>query len=74
MGNHIERIYKDIQPQISTPSIKKPLILYLASQRSSSIELTITSVPYVREKIKPIPFCVPKISSRMIEASQTMTT
>ena len=59
-------IYKHSQSQLSTLSIKGPVILSLASQTSFSIELTITSVPYVRDKNVPVPFCVPKIPSRII--------
>ena len=66
MGKDIGKIYKHSQSQISNPSIKALVILYLASQTSSSIELTIAFVPYVRDKNKPIPFFVPKIPSRMI--------
>ena len=47
MGKDIGHIYKHSQSQISTPSIKAPFISYSASQTSSSIELTITSVSSV---------------------------
>ena len=74
MGKDIGRIYKYSQSQISKTSIKAPIILYLASQISSSIELTKTCVPSVIDKNKPILFCVPKIPSIIIQASQIMTT
>ena len=60
MGKDIGKIYKHSQSQISTPSTKAPIILYLAYQTSSSIELTITSVLSVIDKNKPIPFCASK--------------
>ena len=66
MGKNIGRIYKHGQSQISNMSTKTPVLLSLPPQTSSSIELTTTSVPSVRDKNKPILFCVPKISSRMI--------
>ena len=50
MGKDIGQFYKHSQSQLSTPLIKAPVILSLASQTPSSIELTITSVPFVREK------------------------
>ena len=50
MGKDIGKFYKHSQYQISTPSIKAPVISYLASQTSSSIVLTINSVPSVRDK------------------------
>ena len=50
MGKDIGRIYKHGQSQFSTLSIKAHVISFLASQTSSSIELTITSVPYVMDK------------------------
>ena len=66
MGKDIGRIYKHGKSQHSTMSIKELIISYSASQILSSIGLTITSVSSVIEKIKPIPFCIPKIPSRMI--------
>ena len=50
MGKDIQKIYKHSQSQLSNPSIKAPVLSYLASQTSSSIELTITSVPSVTDK------------------------
>ena len=50
MGKDIGRIYKRIQSLFSTPSIKTHVLSYLASQTSSATELTITSVPSVRDK------------------------
>ena len=44
MGKDIGRIYKHNQSQLSTPSIKAPVISSSASQTSSYIELSITSV------------------------------
>ena len=66
MGKYIGRIYKHIQSQLLTQSIKAPNISSLACQTSSFIESTITSVLSVIYKNKPIMFCVPKIPSRMI--------
>ena len=66
MGKDIVQIYKYNQYQHSTTSIKTPVISFSDSQTSSSIELTITSVPYGIDKNKPILFYVPKILSRMI--------
>ena len=66
MGKDIEQIYKHSQSQLSTPSIKTPVISYSNSQTSSSIELTITSVSSVIDKNKQILFCVPKIPSKII--------
>ena len=37
MGKDIGRIYKHIQSQISTLSVKEPVFLYSDSQKSSSI-------------------------------------
>ena len=42
-------MYKHGQSQISTLSFKAPVCSYLASQKSSSIKLTTTSVPSERE-------------------------
>ena len=50
MGKEIERIYKHSQSQPSNPPIKAPVISTFASQTSSSIELTITSVPSIVDK------------------------
>ena len=47
MGKYIGKFYKLSQSQLSNPSIKAPVISSLTSQTSSSIELTITYVPYV---------------------------
>ena len=50
MGKDIGWIYKHGQSQISNSSFKSPDCSYLASQTSSSIELTTIYVPYVRDK------------------------
>ena len=50
VGKEIGRIHKHGQYQLSTLSIKSPVLLSLAAQKSSYIELTITSVPSVRDK------------------------
>ena len=50
MGKEIGRIYKHSQFQISTSSLKAPVSSSLEPQKSSSIELTTTSVPYATEK------------------------
>ena len=60
MGKEIGKICKHSQDQLSTPSMKAPVILSLTPYKSSFIELTITSVPFVRDKNKPSPFCAPK--------------
>ena len=50
MGKDIGKIYKHGKHQLSNPSIKAPVLLSLASKTPSSIELTMTSVPSVRDK------------------------
>ena len=50
MGKDIGSIYKHIQYQLSTTSIKEPIISSSASKTSASIELTTTSVPCVIDK------------------------
>ena len=50
MGKDIGIIYKYSQYQLSTLSIKAPVLSYSASQKSSYIELTITSIPCVIDK------------------------
>ena len=50
MGKDIGKFYEHSQSQISTLPIKASFISSLASQTLSSIELTITSVPSVRDK------------------------
>ena len=50
MGKDIERIYKHSQSQLSTPSFKALVLLYLASQTSFFILFTTTSVPSVRDR------------------------
>ena len=50
MGKDKGIIYKHSQYQLSTLPIKAPVILSLASQTSSSVESTITSVPSIRDK------------------------
>ena len=47
MGKDIGWIHKHGQSQLSTPSIKAPVLYYSASQTSSSIESIITYVPSV---------------------------
>ena len=49
MGKYIGRIYKNGKSQLTTPSIKTPVILYLDSQTCSYIELTRTSAPFGRD-------------------------
>ena len=56
MGKDIGQTYKHSQSQLSTLSIKAPVLSYSVSQTSSSIELTITSVPSVIDK-KTNQFC-----------------
>ena len=74
MGKDIGKFYKYGQSQLSTLSLKAPVSSSSASQKSSAIESITTSVPSVREKTKTILFCVPKIPSRMMLASQITTT
>ena len=50
MGKDIGRIYKYFQSQLSTFSLKAPVSLSSYPQTSSDIELTTTSLPYVRYK------------------------
>ena len=50
MGKDILRIYKHSQSQLSTTSIKAPVLSYSDDQTSSYIELTITSVSSVIDK------------------------
>ena len=50
MGKDIGLIYKHSQSQISALPIKATIILYSASQISSYIELTVTSVSSVIDK------------------------
>ena len=50
MGKDIGKIYKHGQYQLSNVSFKAPVRAYSASQTSSSIKLTTTSVPSVRDK------------------------
>ena len=52
MGKEIGKMYKHSQYQLSTPSTKAPVLSSLASQSSSSIELTTTYVPYIIDKKK----------------------
>ena len=74
MSKYIGQIYKYSQSQLSTLSLKAPVSSSSDPQISSAIELTIKSIPSVRDKIKTTMFCIPKIPSRMIQASQIMTT
>ena len=73
MVKYIGRIYKHSQYQLSTLSLKAPVSSSSYPQTSSAIELTTTSIPSVIDKIKTILCCIPKIPSRMIQPSQTMT-
>ena len=66
MSKDTGKVYKHSQYQLSTPSTNSYVHLYLASKLSSYIELTITSVTSVRDKNKPIPFCVSEILPRII--------
>ena len=50
MGKDIDGIYKHSQSQLSTPSIKKPVFPYSASQTSSSINSTRTCVSSIIDK------------------------
>ena len=50
MGKDIGRIYKHSQSQLSTLPLKAPVILSSDFQKSSYIELTTKSVPYVKDK------------------------
>ena len=50
MGKDIGRIYKHIQSQLSTSSLKAPVISSSEPQTFSSIELTKTSVPSATDK------------------------
>ena len=50
MGKDIGQIYKHSQSQLSIFSCKAPVCSSLASQTSSSIKSTTTSVPSVRDK------------------------
>ena len=50
MGKDMGNFYKHSQSQLSTPSIKAPVLLSLASQTSSSIQLKRTSVPSFIDK------------------------
>ena len=50
MSKYIGKFYKHSQSQLSTPSIKEPVILSSNTQTSSAIELTTTSIPSVRDK------------------------
>ena len=47
MGKDIGQIYKYSQSQLSTLSLKVPVISYSDPQTPSAIELTTTSVPSV---------------------------
>ena len=50
MGKDIGQIYKHSQSQLLTPSLKAPVSSSSASQTSSNIESTTTSIPSVRDK------------------------
>ena len=74
MGKDIGQIYKYSKSQLSNLSLKAPVSSSSDTQTSSAIGLTTTSVPSVRDKNQTIMFCIPKITSRMMQASQIMTT
>ena len=74
MGKDIGRIYKHSQYQLSTSSLKAHIISYSEPKTSSSIELTIMSVPSATDKHQKQLFCIPKIPSRMMQPSRTMKT
>ena len=74
MGKYIGNVYKHSQYQISTFSFKTHGSSSPEPQTSSAIELTSTSVPSVRDKNQNNSVCIPKITYRMIQPSQTMTT
>ena len=73
MGKDIGRIYKYSQSQLSTSSLKAPVSLSSEPRTSSDIKLTTTFSLLLQTKIKTIMFCVPRIQSRMMQASQKMT-
>ena len=50
MGKDIERIYKHSQSQLSTSSIKAPVISSSEPQNVFAIRITTTSVPYMTDK------------------------
>ena len=74
MGKYIGRIYKCDQPQLSKSSLKAPVSSSTDPQTLSATKSTTTPVPSAREKLKKILFCMSKILSRMMQASQIMTT
>ena len=74
MGKDIGQICKYSQSQLSTSSLKAPVTSSSEPEKSSAIKLTTTTFPSVTEKIKTMMFCIPKIPSRMMQPSQTMTT
>ena len=73
MGKDIGKNYKHSHSQLSTLSPKTPVISSSEPQTSSDIEVTTTSVTSVIDKHKFF-FCIPKISSRIMQPSQKMTT
>ena len=61
MGNDIGSIYKHIQSQLSTLSIKKPFFhLQLLKHHPQSIQQELVSL-LILTKRELIPFCVPQI-------------
>ena len=60
MGKDIDRIYKHGQSQLSTTSIKEPVMSSSVSQTSLSIELTINSVSSIIDKKNQFRFVFPK--------------
>ena len=74
MGRDIGQLYKHSQSHLSTFPLKAPDSSSSDPQKSPAIELSTTHVPIVTDKIKTIMFCIPKITSRMMQPSQTMTT
>ena len=60
MGKDIRRIYKHIQYQLSTLSLKTIVISFSNPQTSSAIELTTTAVPSAPDKHQNVFFVFPK--------------
>ena len=61
MGKDIRKIYKYNQSKLSNSSLKAPVSSYSDPQTISAIKLPTMSVPSVREKIKTIQFCIPRL-------------
>ena len=73
MGKDIGLIYKHIQSQLSTLSLKALVSSYLEPQTSSAIELKTTSVPSATEKNQNNSDLYSQNPFRMMQPSQTMT-